>query len=125
MARAAGVLTVRRPRDRHGGERNRAEVAGNLHVASRRRPPTGLGGSESPITLFWKIGYAARLERFQSLLTLMMLQSTAISQRLPNHIAGWTGNPIRGRKGYEKIDLARCHVQCMASMSSNEREFPC
>jgi hypothetical protein len=66
----------------------------------------------------------APLERFQSLLKLM-LQSTTISQRLPNHIASWTGNPIRRRKGYKTIDLARCHVKFTVSMSSDERDFPC
>jgi len=69
-------------------------------------------------------GCAARLERLQSLLNLM-LHSTTISQRLPNHIAGWTCNPIRGRKGYAVIDLARCHVKFTVSMSSDERDFPC
>jgi len=54
-----------------------------------------------------------------------MLQSTTISQRLLNHFASWTGDPIRGRKGYKAIDLARGHVKFMASMSSDERDFPC
>jgi len=69
-------------------------------------------------------GCAARLERLQSLLNLM-LHSTTISQRLPNHIAGWTGNPIGGRKGYEAINLASGYVKFTASMSSDERDFPC